>query len=477
MTSKASPRPSYEELLAQNTLLRAENEALRKRVAYLEGVVGELSGQVKSLLLQTSRNSSKAPSGDRKRLKPTRKKSNKTVGGQKGHKGETLELVSEPDTVVLHEAERCECGMSLTEVNTQGLEQRQVFELPALPLEITEHRAEIKQCPSCGQKAKGSFPEGVTQRVQYGSRLKAVSVYLHQYQLIPYKRVRECLADLFGHSLSQGSLVNFEEQCYTQLAPVEETIKAAIKASPVIHVDETGCYTKTGRDWLHSSSTSSLTFYANDQGRGREAMNRIGILPVFKGTAVHDAYASYWGYDCEHALCNAHLLRELAYLAEQEQQSWAFRLSGLLVDVKHALGFTELNEHQELAVEQSYKALITEGWHFNPLPESIHKVKKRGRKKHSKAQNLLMRLEKHQAEVLRFMTDPGVPFDNNQAERDLRMMKVQQKISGRFRGDGGAYFCRIRGYISSLRKQGLDVLDALVSVFRGQPILPALGAE
>jgi transposase len=477
MSTNDHSRPSYEELAAENTLLRAENENLRNRIAYLEGVVLELNEQVKSLLLQTSRNSSKAPSGDRKRLKPTRKKSNKAVGGQKGHKGETLELVNEPDAVLVHKAEYCVCGASLKDVKVLGVEQRQVFEIPSMPLEVTEHQAEVKQCPCCGQKTKGVFPEGVSQRVQYGARLKAVSVYLHQYQLIPYGRVQECVADLFGQRLSQGSLVSFDEQCYQQLAETENAIKAAIKASPVIHVDETGCYEKTGRHWLHSASTSKLTFYANDQGRGREAMNRIGVLPGFKGTAVHDAYAPYWGYNCKHALCNAHLLRELAYLAEQEQQDWGDRLANLLLDVKHALGFARLTKAQQLAVHSAYQALIDEGWRENPIVQSIAKVKKRGRKKHTKAQNLLLRLSKYSTEVLRFMSDWGVPFDNNQGERDLRMMKVQQKISGRFRGRGGAYFCRIRGYISSLRKQSMDVLDALVSVFRGQPILPSLRAE
>lgn len=476
MQASDSIRANYEELQRENERLRTENESLRARVGQLEKVVNELSEQLKSLLLQNSRNSSKAPSGDGKRLKSRRQKSDKAVGGQKGHKGTTLELVAEPDVVVLHRAERCACGQSLERVRVQGIEQRQVFELPALPLEVTEHRAEVKQCPSCEQKTKGQFPAGVSQKVQYGARLKAVSVYLHQYQLIPYGRVRECLADLFGQKLSQGSLVSFDGECYTELAETENAIKAAVIASPVIHVDETGCYEKDGRHWLHSASTSKLTFYASDKGRGREAMNRIGVLPGFDGVAVHDAYAPYWGYDCEHALCNAHLLRELTYLAEQEQQSWAYRLAGLLLEVKLALSYAELGETQQLAVQAAYKALINEGWRCNPLPQ-ILKHKKRGRKKHTKAQNLLLRLDKYRAEVLRFMTDPGVPFDNNQGERDLRMMKVQQKISGRFRGRGGAYFCRIRAYISTLRKQSLNVLDALESVFVGQPIMPELRAE
>lgn len=477
MPGSEASQPSYEALQAENVRLRAENESLRSRVAYLEGVVEELSEQVKSLLLKDSRNSSKAPSGDRKRQKSSRQKSNKGVGGQKGHKGSTLELVAEPDVVVLYKAERCGCGASLTEVNVQSVEQRQVFELPALPLEVTEHRAEVKQCPQCGQTTKGVFPEEVNGRVQYGARLKAVSVYLHQYQLIPYGRVQECLADLFGQRLSQGSLVSFDEDCYSQLAAAENAIKGAVIASPIIHVDETGCYEKTGRHWLHSASTAKLTFYASDKGRGREAMNRIGVLPGFTGVAVHDAYAPYWGYDCRHALCNAHLLRELAYLAEQEQQGWAYRLAQHLLDVKLALTYSDLSKAQHSAVGAAYDALIKEGWRENPLPQTLPKVKKRGRKKHTKAQNLLLRLDKHKPEVLRFMTDVGVPFDNNQGERDLRMMKVQQKISGRFRGRGGAYFCRIRGYISSLRKQSIDVLDALVSVFSGQPVLPSLRAE
>ncbi len=477
MPASEAKQLSYEDLAQENEHLRAENESLRTRLAYLAGVVDELNEQVKSLLLQTSKNSSKAPSGERKRLKSSRQKSDKAVGGQKGHKGITLELVAEPDAVVIHKAGRCSCGQSLAEVDVQSVEQRQVFELPALPLEVTEHRAEVKSCPHCGEMTKGVFPEDVSQRVQYGARLRAVAVYLHQYQLIPYRRVQECLADLFGQSLSQGTLVSFDEDCYTRLAETESAIKAAVIASRVIHVDETGCYEKTGRHWLHSASTAKLTFYASDKGRGREAIKRIGVLPDFKGVAVHDAYAPYWGYDCRHALCNAHLLRELAYLAEQEQQSWAYRLAQLLLDVKLALTRSALSDAQQLAVQTAYSSLLREGWQTNPLPQPPPKQKKRGRKKHSKAQNLLLRLDKYSSEVLRFMTDEDVPFDNNQAERDLRMMKVQQKISGRFRGRGGAYFCRIRGYISSLRKQSMAVLDALVSVFRDQPVLPSLSAE
>lgn len=474
MRASETGRLHYEALEKENAELRTENASLRERVVYLEEMVAELSEQVKSLLLQDSRNSSKAPSSNRRRLTSNREKSAKAVGGQKGHRGSTLERIAEPDVVVLHRAEHCACGESLERVRVQGVEKRQVFELPALPIEVTEHQVEVKQCPHCGQKAKGSFPGAVSQKVQYGARLKAVSVYLHQYQLIPYGRVQQCLADLFGQKLSQGSLVSFDGECYTRLAETESTIKAAVTANPVVHFDETGCYEKTGRHWLHSASTAKLTFYASDQRRGRAAMNRIGILPDFKGVAVHDAYAPYWGYDCEHALCNAHLLRELAYLAEQEQQSWAYRLAQHLLDVKLALTHTELSSTQQLAVQAAYRALITEGWRENPRPQTVPKPKKRGRKKHTKAQNLLLRLDKYSAEVLRFMTNPNVPFDNNRAERDLRMMKVQQKISGRFRGQGGAYFCRIRGYISSLRKQSLGVLDALESVFIGQPILPSL---
>jgi transposase len=259
---------------------------------------------------------------------------------------------------------------------------------------------------------------------------------------------------------------------------VEAKVKEGLTRAEVIHVDETGLYEQGKRCWLHVSSTPRLTFYAAHRKRGKEALEAIGILPDYQGTAVHDAWASYASYPCRHSLCNAHLLRELNYLQERHQQSWAASLAGVLREMKvaRAEGEGRLSEARLRALGQRYDALVAEGYDANP-PPAEPAVKKRGRRKQSRARNLLDRLQQKRHEVLAFLYDPKVPFDNNLAERDIRMMKVQQKISGCFRAEGATYFCRIRGYISTLRKQRMNVLEGMESVFRGSPLMPQVGAE
>ncbi len=354
--------------------------------------------------------------------------------------------------------------------------RRQVFEVPPLRLSVTEHQAEVKRCCACGVVNRAGFPNEVSQPTQYGPRLKGLAQYLMHYQLLPLARTQELFADLFEHTLSQGTLVNLSERCYRELSEVEVGIKQAILKAEVVCVDETGCVAQGQRQWLHVACTPELTFYASHRKRGRAALDAIDLLPLFEGVAVHDAYASYQHYRCQHALCNAHLLRELTFLEERYQQSWAKDLAELLGEVKKACdAATERIPSPAAQADFAlcYTAIIAAGLAAQPPPEK-RPAGKRGRRKQSQAKNLLDRLVLRRDEVLRFMYDPQVPFDNNLAERDLRMMKVQQKISGCFRGEGARYFCRIRGYISTLRKQQLNVLAGLESVFRGQPIMPCL---
>lgn len=360
-----------------------------------------------------------------------------------------------------------------------GLDRRQVFDLPPLNVQVTEHQVEMKRCLTCGCLNQAAFPEEVGYKVQYGPRLKGLTQYLQHYQLLPLKRLQELLRDLFGHTLSQGTLVNATTSCFARLAGAEHSIKAGLAKAEVIHVDETGLYEQGKRSWLHVVSTPKLTFYAAHPKRGKQALEAIGILPTYQGTAVHDAWPAYTSYACRHGLCNAHLLRELAYLEEREAQSWAASLAELLREAKIACDAAPesgLSPTMLADFEARYDQLVNEGVEANPpAVEPTHK--KRGRPKRTKAQNLLNRLRQRRHEVLLFMHDPQVPFDNNLAERDIRMTKVQQKISGCFRGEGARHFCRIRGYISTLRKQGLNVLEGLESVFRGRPLMPQLGAE
>lgn len=470
--------PSYEELLAETALLKRQVAELREVVATLKAHIEAFEDR----LSKDSHNSSKPPSSDLfgKQTKSLRKRSDKSTGGQKGHGGKRLELVSEPDETVVHAVVCCcACGAELSNEACIEVLRRQVFEVPPLRLRVTEHQAEAKRCYECGVLSRAAFPDEVRQPTQYGARLKGLTQYLLHYQLLPLARTQELFNDLFNHSLSQGTLVNASERCYQELAEVETRIKRAIVESEVICVDETGCAAQGRRQWLHVSSTPELTFYEVHAKRGRAALDAIDLLPRFEGVAVHDAYASYHAYGCHHALCNAHLLRELTFLQERHQQHWAKELAELLVTVKAtcAAAFDLIpSPSAQAAFAARYAAIVAAGLAAQPPPEKSP-LGKRGRRKQSKAKNLLDRLASRQEEVLHFMYDPQVPFDNNLAERDLRMMKVQQKISGCFRGEGATYFCRIRGYISTLRKQQLSVLAGLESVFAGQPMFPCLGAE
>lgn len=299
-------------------------------------------------------------------------------------------------------------------------------------------------------------------------------------QLLPSNRVCEVLTDLLGVTVSEGTLYTNREQCFEGLATIESEIQRAIQDSKVVNFDETGLRVNKQLWWLHVAATDGLTYYFVHDKRGREAMDEMGILPEFKGHAVHDGWQSYQGYDCEHVLCNAHHLRELQYILEQYEQPWTFQMSVLLVSIHHwvetlkAQGVIALPPGDLAVLESRYQAILEEGFAANPLPEVIKtRVRKRGRPKRSPPRNLLERLRTHQESVLAFMQDFTLPFDNNQAERDLRMMKLKQKISGTFRSaDGARQFCRIRAYLATIRKQGLNVLDALFNLFAGNPQSP-----
>ena len=477
-----------EEILAT---YEAGPEAVIKLVNTLMATIFEQSEQITALqervkileaqLHKNSRNSSKPPSTDGF-FKPRsqRQKSDKPVGGQKGHPGHTLQMVDNPHRTIIHRVSRCNnCGSSLEETQAIGYERRQVFDLPPIKVEITEHQAEKRLCPHCGCLNKASFPEEIQQPVQYGPRLKAIAVYLSQYQLLPYERASELFADLFGHQLSQATLVNANQTAYEILEPAEQEIKRQVVDSPVVHVDETGMGVNGKREWLHVASTGILTCYAAHPKRGHEATEAMGILPDFQGVAVHDFWKPYFKYDCRHALCNAHHLRELTGILEQDKQEWAKDMIDLLLEIKKAVDkrrtvADKLDPVQIKGFEERYDQLIETGMAENPPPISRGQPGRRGRKKQSKAKNLLDRLHEHRQKALAFMYDFNVPFDNNQAERDVRMMKVQQKISGTFRSAQGAnIFCRIRGYISTVRKNSLSVIDAIQAAFEGHPFIPA----
>lgn len=471
-------------LLTRKEILAVYNagpEAVIELVEILQGVHKSLDERVKALEDKTakdSHNSSRPPSSDgfmKPKPRSLRKKGKRRVGGQKGHKGHTLQMVENPDNVIIHPVESCrECGYSLETLESCDYERHQVFDIPPIKLQVTEHRAEIKECPHCSQRNKADFPGEAANIIQYGSRLKSLAVYLSNYQLLPYERIRELFKDIFGISLSAGTLVNINQSCYSVLEGVEQSIKDHLLKALVVNADETGLYVNGERHWLHVLSAPELTFYIPHPKRGKEAMDAMGILPSFNGTLVHDFWKPYLKYDCNHALCNAHHLRDLTFIHEQFNQPWAQDMISLLTEInKEVEKFRPDGNHLDhdtiARFEQAYEQILSKGFRANPPPPDDQKqTRRRGRKKKSKSLNLLERFRNYRNEVLAFMYDFQIPFDNNLAERDIRMMKVQQKISGTFRGDNGAeIFCRIRSYISTVRKQQLNVLNAIQTALSG----------
>ena len=462
----------------EENALRAENAALREKVQTLLARVQELEAR----LAKDSHNSHLPPSSDRfhRQPKSLRQKSGKQPGGQAGHTGNTLKLSETPDLVIVHPVDHCQhCQRDLREVESLRVERRQVIDLPPKRVLVIEHQSQQKCCPRCQQISLAAFPDDVRAPVQYGAAIGAVGVYLVQQQLVPYERACEVIEDLLGPSMSVGTLQGLVAQCAKQLEPVEQQIKAALCQADVLHQDETGLYVAGQRHWMHVSATEQLTHYAVHAKRGKEALDAIGILEGFEGVSVHDGWRSYWRYACQHALCNVHHLRELTYLYEELHQEWAGQMKTVLLDIKTAVeqaraeGRTSLHPLEVADWKARYAALLEEGYRANP-PDPPPEAGKRGRRKQSAARNLLHRLSQHQEAVLLFLDNFAVPFDNSLAERDIRMVKVQQKVSGCFRSEAGAVaFCRIRGYLSTLRKQGGAVLTALEQALVGHPVLPA----
>jgi transposase len=464
--------------------LWAQNQQLREEVAQLRLIVQQQGERIKELearLSKNSQNSSKPPSSDgykKPEPKSQRKKTGRPSGGQKGHVGATLEQTNNPDFIETHTVEVCaQCSNSLSGIKITGHECRQVFDIPPVKVEVTEHQAEIKRCSTCGFVNKGKFPPGIAQPVQYGAGVKATVIYLNHYQLIPYKRVQELFRDFYALPLSEGTVFNISHTCYEALANFSNTVKNQLISSQRVHFDESGLRVMKQLVWLHVASTAKLTHYAIHENRGQKAMDAIGILPHFSGKALHDHWKSYFYYLCEHGLCNAHHLRELTYLEETYEQVWCDKLKSLLLDIKdesekrQAKGYRRFMPKRLRYFEQRYDRILRQG--LKEIPVLLLQSGKRGRPRQHPAKNLYDRLKAHKTETLAFMYDFDVPFDNNQGERDIRMIKTKQKISGCFRSvEGGDMFCRIRGYISTVKKHAVNVLDSLSQVFEGNAFIP-----
>jgi transposase len=448
---------------------------------------GAVLQELQARLAKTSRNSSKPPSGDGygkvKRTTSLRKAGNKPNGGQPGHDGQTLMMSAYPDRTLTYEVPSCaHCQASLQEVEVVGYEERQVFDLPAIRIEVTAHRAQIKVCPACGRANKGAFPAAVTQAVQYGPTVNTWASYFTNQHHIPVERTTEIFADLVQHQVSEATVLKASEHLDRCIAPSTEAVKGMLREAEVLHVDESGLRVTGKLHWLHVACTASLTSYEVHTKRGQEAMDDAGILGAFRGTAVHDHWKPYLKYDeCDHALCNAHHLRELRFIDTQYQQPWANDMAKLLLEIKAAVEATpepamRLSPPELEAFAKRYDAVVQAGFEANPAPISTTEGegKKRGRPKQPPPVNLLIRLRDFKNQVLAFMSDFRIPFDNNQGERDIRMVKVKQKVSGGFRTlEGAQRFGRIRGYISTARKNAQNVFEAIRDAFDGSPFIPS----
>jgi transposase len=370
-----------------------------------------------------------------------------------------------------------ECGYTLENVEVEAYERRQIFDIPPINLIVTEHRSQIKSCPHCGKLNKAVFPESIKYPVQYGPNILASAVYCKNYQFIPYERICEFFNDVMGIKICPATIIKAEKECFQNLEEFENVIKKKLITLPVIHCDETGMKIEGKRHWLHVASNDKYTCYFAHSKRGSEAINAMGILPEFKGIAVHDGWKPYNGYECDHALCNAHLQRELTGIEENYKQQWAKEMNELLTEMKKYTDECKeqvkyLDFEQIKALEERFNAIIIKGIEENPPSLNPEKQGKRGKNPKTKARNLLERFIENKEQILRFLTDLRVPFENNQAERDIRMMKLQQKISGTFRTIQGAEaFCRIRAYISTIKKNGFNVIDAILAALKGAPLL------
>jgi transposase len=444
-----------------------------KQIEKLEKRVHELERQ----LGKNSNNSSKPPSSDGLR-KPTNLR---TPGGKKGapkgHEGTTLLSIDKPNEVVIHTLSTCAgCACSLDSVDSEDYEKRQVFDLPPPRIWVTEHRAEKKCCPQCGLEQRASFPERINAPTQYGDGFTAWTAYLHAYQMIPLNRISRFFANLTGYRPSEATLLSSLQTMFSVLEEAEQTIRDQLFQKPMVHADETGCQIEGKNNWMHVISDAKWTLLSVHPKRGNQAMDELRFLPHYKGSVVHDCLAAYFkdNYSFGHAICNAHLLRECQGIAEHDGHEWAQRMKELL---QESWKLAQASRHDQVPLEADVIQAISEIYDDileggkNEWAKDIVKDKKgqRGPKAKSKAANLGERFMIHKSSILRFLWDAYIPFDNNQAERDLRMVKVKQKVSGTFRTvEGAKVFARMRSVISTLLKQDHPVLSSLTNALRNQ---------
>lgn len=461
--------------------LAARDAIIEQQRVIIEELRAEIA-ELKARLGLNSSNSSKPPSSDGY-AKPTRQQRRNTerkAGKQNGAPGAHLARVDNPDETFIHDPIECHsCGFSLEKADTIDEEVRQVFDLPQRKVIVHEHRARKKRC-SCGKTTKAQFPPEAINVTCYGPQVRALAVYLVCGHHLPFERAATVMSDICGLSISPGSIVNMMNDAAVGLTDFAVAVREALRYQDVVHFDETGARTAGKLFWVHSASTDKLTAYLVHANRGNDAIDEMGLLGLkddsgefiwtFDGVAVHDGWRAYRSYGVVHALCNAHHLRELTAITELADQQWAQEMIDVLCTAKQAVDDAKIAKrdgidasvyHQIVSI---YSQLIAKGFKANPRQDG---------RAQSKAHNLLLRLSEHRDDVLRFAADFSVPFDNNQAERDVRMVKLQQKVSGCWRSIAGAKnFLRVREYLSTTRKHGIGSLDALVQLFAGDCWMP-----
>jgi len=423
---------------------------------------------------KNSRNSSRPPSKDEntpQRNQSLRGKSGKKSGGQDGHSGSTLKKVETPDKIIQHPLKgKCKCGQNLSQLQSHLHSTRQVFEVEILNV-VTEHQVFEGEC-LCGKKHCSLYPEDVTANVQYGPGVRSIVGYLSKYQLIPSERLEEMMSDLFKTSVSEGTIDNFGRYAEDALNEFKDKFEGHVSEMKIGNVDETPTKVSGKQGYFHVLSNEAFSFLYFNFTRGMSAVNTLGFLSRFKGTLVHDCFSMYFNYGKDHAVCNAHLLRELTFIEEKYNYIWAHQVKRFLLDLNDLVWWHKNNDIYYLdkndidELENSFKNLLSEGRNeCLPLIKSVRNKGKRRGKQHP-ALNLLNRMLKLQTEILKFMNDFDVPFTNNQAERDLRMTKVHLKVSGGFRSEKGAHiFALFRSYIGTAKKHGQSVFTALKNLY------------
>jgi len=461
-------------MIKRDNIISLNKETLIELAIVLSAQIQELQTRITDLetkLNKNSTNSSKPPSSDGLRKKPAPKslrgKSGKKSGGQKGHKGDTLKQVANPDITIIHAPKVCvSCQADLTKTQPIHTIKRQVFDTPQPKVEVTEHVQETKCCPNCRTVNKAEFPDFVIAPVQYGMRIRALCVYMLYQQFIPEDRLAQCIYDQYGISICPATLVNSARNLYDNLAEYEAKTEAFLANSDLVHFDESGMRVEGKLNWIHSASNDAAVIYKIHKKRGTEAMNTFHVHSNFRGIAVHDHWKSYFSLQATaHSLCNAHILRELIGFYESHQIAWTEEMQLLLYKAHryvaaHQLGGS-LPKIYLKKLQQEYDDIVLKACKYYDAQKNV---------KNPPGKPLFVRLRDFKTEILRFMYDFNVPFSNNLAEQDIRMCKLRHKISGTFRSAlGSSVFCRIRGYITTSRKQGINVLSAIEMALSGSP--------